>query len=91
MVHSRDVSFVDHLELPFGGRAFSHAVALGDVTGDGDNELVTASTEGTYNATRATRTVGDLFYIPAVSRMYTHALFQRAIICCVELERLPAP
>lgn len=48
MVHSRDVSFVDHLELPFGGRAFSHAVALGDVTGDGDNELVTASTEGTY-------------------------------------------
>lgn len=42
----RDVTFVNHIELPFGGRVFSHAVALGDVTGDGDNELVTASTEG---------------------------------------------
>ena len=38
----RSVSFVNHLKLSTGGKVSQQCMALGDVDGDGQNELVVA-------------------------------------------------
>ncbi|CAI8001739.1 KICSTOR complex protein ITFG2 [Geodia barretti] len=42
----RSVSFVDRLEFEFAGNHSSHGLCLGDVDGDGLNELVVGSVDG---------------------------------------------
>ena len=50
----RSISLVDHLRFPCTGTAFPNSICLGDVDGDGDAELLVATSEGLLNVYKGT-------------------------------------